>query len=112
MIKSILHSLSGDIWEVRTTGVTNPDVPTDPKQRATIKVRLYGMFSFITEERFHMPGIAKDADAVLGTVSNIDEDSQIEVDDVRYEIVGKASGKGWAQSIYTYYLKRVKNLPA
>ena len=96
VIASIFDTLSNDdIWELRIGAVeTAGDTVMDRAKYETVKVRIKGLFSFIVNQNHRILGIAEDADAILSTVADISLDSQVEYEDVAYEIVGTASAHG------------------
>jgi hypothetical protein len=113
MIASIIASLSGtDIYEIRRTLYTAGDTVLDTPVYTTIKVKIQGLFSYITNQNHKLIGIAQDADAVFSSVTQLSLDSMIEAEGVQYEIITNASAKGfWYPELFTYSLRRVSNLP-
>jgi hypothetical protein len=105
ILNSIMHTLTGHVWEVRQTIVVEPFIATDPQDITTIKVKLAGMFSYYDPETHRLPGMTEDTDAVFASAERIDMSSQILHDDVLFEIISESSADGYAMTCWTYGLK-------
>lgn len=112
-IDSIIHTLSpADLWEVRITGSAAGDSVMDSPVLTTIKVRIWGIFTATISERFRQMGISADADAAVGVREPIALTSQVEYENVLYEIVQELKGDRYLQgATYLYGLRRMESVP-
>jgi hypothetical protein len=112
-IDAIFHALApDDLWEIRITGAAAGDTVMDSPVLTTIKVRVYGIFTATITERFRQMGISSDADAALTVREEIDMTSQIEYNDVLYEMVQELKGDRYLTgAVYVYGLRRMESVP-
>lgn len=85
-VDSLLRDVGQVIWEIQITGEAAGDTLLDTPTLTTKKHRVYGIFSFMTKELFEKIGTSTQADAVLFTREQLTMTSQIEHNDIRYEI--------------------------
>lgn len=113
IIKSLFSTLSPkDLWEIRIMSSADGDTALDPSILTTKKIRIYGLFTTTFTERQIQTGIAKDADAALSTIGSINTSSQIECNNIVYEIIQESKGELYGVSdCYFYTLKKVENTP-
>lgn len=113
-IDSILHARSNpDLWEIRITGAVSGDTVMDSPVLTTIKVRIYGVFSVTISERFRQMGISPDATSALAVRERIDMTSQIEYENVKYEVIQELVGDRFNdRKLYTYGLRRMEGIPS
>ena len=101
-----------DLWEVRITATAAGDTVLDSPVLTTIKVRVYGIFTATISERFRQMGISDDATSALAVRDQIDMTSQIEYNDVLYEIVQEIVGDRYlGGNVYVYGLRRMESVP-
>jgi hypothetical protein len=103
----ILRTIGQEIWEVQITAETAGDTLLDVPTYTTKKHRIYGVFRVATKELLELVGTSLQGDAVLFTNEQLDLTSQIEVDDVTYEIEEELKHNYYlANKGYSYILRR------
>jgi len=85
-LDTLLHDVGQVIYEIQVTGEVAGDTPLDTSVQTVKKHRIYGIFSLATQEIFEKIGTSIQGDAVVFTREQLTLTSQIEHNDIRYEI--------------------------
>jgi hypothetical protein len=110
---SAFHILgTKNLWEVQIAGSTPGDTDMDSPVLTTVKIKIWGIFGATVNKQFSKVAWVEDVDAFVSVREPIDITSQIENDDILYEIVQEIKGEYYlGGKVYLYGLKRQESTP-
>lgn len=85
-IHTMLRAIGQEIWELQITGTTAGDTILDVPVDTVKRHRIYGIYRAASAELLEKIGTSIQGDAVLFTTEQITLTSQIEYNDVVYEV--------------------------
>ena len=85
-IDSLIRDIGPVIWEIQITSTTAGDTPLDVPTPVTKRHRVYGNFRLATAELLEKIGTSAQGDAFFVSRETIDPTSQLEHEEVKYEI--------------------------
>ena len=105
---TLLRAVGQEIWEIQITATAAGDTLLDVPEPTEKKHRIYGTFQLATIELFERIGTSIQGDAVVFVREQLELTSQIEYNDVRYEITEEKvieplhAGKSYAYVLHKY----------
>lgn len=106
-VDCLLHQEGPVLYEIRIMSETAGDTILDVNSSVTKRVRIYGIFRLATAELFQQLGVSSEGDAVVYVRKRIDMTSQIQHEEINYEIRQEIPINPLnAGSSYTYILTR------
>ena len=106
-IDSIIRDIGPVVWELQITSEAAGDTPLDVPKPVTKRHRVYGNFRLATSELLEKIGTSTQGDAFFVSREVIDPTSQLEHDDVKYEITERVDANPLhCGAMYTYILHR------
>ena len=106
-IDSLMRSVGQIVWELQITGETAGDTPLDVPVPVTKKHRVYGVWRLATAELLEQIGTSTQADAIFVSRETITMTSQLEFEDVKYEITERVDARPHhAGNMYAYICHR------
>ena len=114
-LDSVFHALGPkDLWEIRTVNEDSSyiDSPLDTPVLTTIKIRIYGIFGATLNKMFSKVAWEENVNAFVAVRNPIHLTSQVECDNILYEIIQEIKGQYYlGGSIYLYGLERREGVP-
>lgn len=111
-IDCIMRAVGQEVWELQITAETAGDTPLDVPVKVKKRHRVYGTFRLATIEMLEKIGTSVQGDALFISRDVIDLTSQLEYEDIIYEITQKVdaiplhTGKMYTYVLHKYGLRR------